>query len=151
MSAHIYVQQGELLADSADNDEHGGPPAVSRESDDRESDIRETDIRETSIREHHDVESPVIASADAAPYDPSDHDAERARMLRAAGIDVVTMLRHAALTTMRAMSSDDLEHALRGAEQAYKLAGAYSGRDGSGKSGKVEVKVNIASFAHPRQ
>lgn len=102
------------------------------------------------------LDGPVIASADAAappavPFDPSDLDQERARMIRAAGIDLVDMLKQAAAATMRALTSHDLEHALRGADQAYRLAGVYSGKTGEARNGKVEVKVNVAAFAQPRQ
>jgi hypothetical protein len=98
---------------------------------------------------------PVIASsARSAPapvrkrYDPSDLDAERLRLFRAAGLDSVALLTRALDAVDRFLSSPNADFALRSADQAFKLLGVYANpRDQRTSAGNVTVV--LAPFAQP--
>jgi hypothetical protein len=119
--------------------------------------VRASEHLRASVIEQDGTERPVIASLvpssvpPPAPreYNPADHEAERIRLFRAAGMEPAAILRKAAGVTDRFLDSHDGDYALRAADQAYKLVGAYAPRAEARGHGRVEVAVVFADFAKP--
>ena len=72
-------------------------------------------------------------------------------ILRLAGVDPVAIARGAATSVERALASDDHEHALRAADQVWRLLGAYSrhGAADRSKVSPVSLQISLAPFAQP--
>jgi len=81
-------------------------------------------------------------------YDPSDTDAERLRLFRAAGLDQVALLTRAFAAVTRFVESPNADYALRAADQAFKLVGVYANPKDQ-RASAANVTVVLAPFAQP--